>query len=57
LRKWKLQLDFETILKGFPSCKSKGVLLKKHLDATLEPAKRMIEQLLKADAGYFEEHH
>jgi hypothetical protein len=25
--------------------------------ATLEPAKRIIDQLLKADARYFEEHH
>jgi hypothetical protein len=57
LRKWKPQLDFDTISKGFPSKKSKGVLLKRHLDATLEPAERMIDRLLKADAGYFEEHH
>jgi hypothetical protein len=53
LRKWKLQLDYDTISKGFPSHKSKGVLLKRHLDVMLEPAKRMIDRLLKADAKYF----
>jgi hypothetical protein len=57
LCKWKPQLDFETISKGFPSHKSNGVLLKRHLDATLEPLKRMIDRLLEADTGYFEEHH
>jgi hypothetical protein len=57
LCKWKPQLDFETISKWFPSHKSKGVLLKRHLDATLEPVKMMIDQLLKAGARYFEEHH
>jgi hypothetical protein len=49
LRKWKPRLDFDTI--------SKGVLLKKHLEAMLEPVKRMINHLLEADAGFFKEHH
>jgi hypothetical protein len=57
VRKWKKKLDFDKISKGFPPRKSKGIHLKKHLEATLEPAKRMIDRLLEADAGYFEEHH
>jgi hypothetical protein len=55
--KWKPQLDFETISKGFAPHKSNGAFLKRHLDVTIEPAKRMINRLLEADAGYFEEHH
>jgi hypothetical protein len=57
LRKWKPQIDFETISKGFLPHKSKGVILKIHLDVTLEPAKRMINRLLEAETKYFEEHH
>jgi hypothetical protein len=29
----------------------------KQLEATYEPTKRMIDRLLEADTGYFEEHH
>jgi hypothetical protein len=54
--KWKSQTVFETISKGFPPHKSKEVFLKRYLDVTLEPAKRMINRLLEADAKYFEEH-
>jgi hypothetical protein len=57
VHKWKSKLDFDTISKGFPPYRSKGVQLKRHLDATLEPAKRMIDRLLQADSGYFGEHH
>jgi hypothetical protein len=57
MRKWKPKLDFDKMSKGFPPCKSKGIHLKKHLEATLELTKRMVDQLLEADAGYFEEHH
>jgi hypothetical protein len=28
-----------------------------HMDATLDPARRMITKLLKADAGFFREYH
>jgi hypothetical protein len=37
VRKWKHKLDFDEISKGFPPHKSKGVHLKKHLEATLDP--------------------
>jgi hypothetical protein len=57
IRKWKPQADFETISKGFPPHISKGVLMRAHLDATLEPAKKMIDRLLEADDTFFKEHH
>jgi hypothetical protein len=57
MRKWKPQIDFDTISKGCPPHRSKGIQLKRHLDVTLELAKRMIDRLLQASAGYFEEHH
>jgi hypothetical protein len=28
-----------------------------HMDATLEPARRMISKLLEVDAGFFREYH
>jgi hypothetical protein len=51
------KLDFNEISKGFPPRKSKVIHLKKHLEVTLEPVKRMVDRLLEADAGYFEDHH
>jgi hypothetical protein len=55
--KWKSQIDFKTISEGFPSHWSGDVCLLKHLEATYEPAKRMIDRLLETDASNFEEHH
>jgi hypothetical protein len=57
VHKWKPKLEFNEMSKGFPPCKTKGIHLKKHPKVTLEPAKRMVDRLLEADAGYFEEHH
>jgi hypothetical protein len=57
VRKLKPKLDFREISRGFPPHKSKEIHLKKHLEATLEPAKRMVDRLLEADVAYFEEHH
>jgi hypothetical protein len=31
--------------------------MRANVDATLEPAERMINQLLEADARFFQEHH
>jgi hypothetical protein len=45
----KPKLDFDGISKGFPHRKGKEIRLKKHLEATLEPAKRIINRLLEAD--------
>jgi hypothetical protein len=57
VQKWKPQLEFNAISKGFPPQKSRDTCLMKHLEATYEPMKRMIDRLLDAGAGYFEEHH
>jgi hypothetical protein len=57
VRIWKSKLDFDGMSKGFPPRNSKEILLKKHLKATLVPAKKMINRLLEADSGFFEDHH
>jgi hypothetical protein len=57
IRKWKPQTNFETISHGFPAHRSWRVLMQAHVDATLESAKRMINQLLEADASFFQEQH
>jgi hypothetical protein len=44
----KPKLDFDGISKGFLPHKGKEIRLKKHLEATLEPAKRIINRLLEA---------
>jgi hypothetical protein len=57
IREWKPRTDFETIFKGFPPHRSKGVLMRAHVDVTLEPSKRMIDRLLEVDATFFKEHN
>jgi hypothetical protein len=57
IQKWKPQTDFETISRGFPPHRSKRVLMRAHVDATLEPAKRMISRVLEADASFVQEQH
>jgi hypothetical protein len=57
VHKWMPQLDFNVISKGFPLQRSRNTRLMKQLEATYEPAKRMIDRLLEANVGYFEEHH
>jgi hypothetical protein len=53
----KPETDFEVISWRFPPHRSRGVLMRAHVNATLEPAKRMINRLLEADARFFQEHH
>jgi hypothetical protein len=36
---------------------SGGVRLQVHMDATLQPARRIIARLLQEDTGFFCEHH
>jgi hypothetical protein len=57
IRKWKPHTDFETISRGFPAHRSRRVLMRAHVDSMLELAKRMINQLLEADASFFQEQH
>jgi hypothetical protein len=43
---------------SFPSSKKKGsAVLRVHMDATLQPARRIIGRLLEADASFFREYH
>jgi hypothetical protein len=44
-------------LPGVTSSQIKGSFDVAHMDATFEPAKRIIDWLLEADAKFFEEHH
>jgi hypothetical protein len=56
VRKWKPQTDFETISRGFSPHKFRSVLMRAHMDATLEPTNRMINLLLEDDTKFFQEH-
>jgi hypothetical protein len=58
VRKWHPKLNFSTISLGLPpSQRSRSVALRVHMDATLQPARRMIAKLLEADAAFFREYH
>jgi hypothetical protein len=56
--KWHSKLNFNTIFRGLPPPqRSRSVAMQVHMDATLEPARRMIAKLLEADANFFREYH
>jgi hypothetical protein len=56
--KWHSRLNFNTISRGLPPPqRSKSLVLRVHMDATLEPTRRMITKLLEADACFFHEYH
>jgi hypothetical protein len=56
--KWHSKLNFNTISRGLPPPqRPRSTVLQVHMDATLEPARRMIAKLLEADAGFFHEYH
>jgi hypothetical protein len=58
VRKWHSKLNFNTISRGMtPPQRSRSSVLRFHMDATLEPARRMITRLLEADADFFREYH
>jgi hypothetical protein len=58
VRKWHSNLTFNTISRGMPPPqRSRSSVLRVHMDATLEPARRMITKLLEADADFFREYH
>jgi hypothetical protein len=52
--KWHPRLNYSSISLGFSPG---GVKLRVHIDATLQPARRIIARLLREDAGFFYEHH
>jgi hypothetical protein len=54
MRKWHPRLNYDSM--------SEGLLLGRatlgvHMDATLQPARRIILRLLQEDARFFHEHH
>jgi hypothetical protein len=53
-RKWHTRLNFISMSLGLPSG---GALLRVHMDATLQPARRLIARLLQEDAALFCEHN
>jgi hypothetical protein len=57
VRNWHPRLNFVTMSLGFPSSQRfRAMVLGVHMDATLQPARRMIARLLEADASFFHEY-
>jgi hypothetical protein len=53
-RKWHPRLNYSSMSLSFPPG---GARLQVHMDATLQPARRIIARLLREDASFFCEHH
>jgi hypothetical protein len=49
IRKWHPRLNYSSMSLSFPPG---GVKLRVHMDATLQPARRIIARLLQEDAGF-----
>jgi hypothetical protein len=54
VRKWHPRLNYSSIPLSYPPG---GASLRFHLEATLQPTKRIIARLLREDAVFFHEHH
>jgi hypothetical protein len=54
MRKWHSRLNFISMSLSLPSG---GGQLRVHMDATLQPARRLIARLLQEDVAFFREHH
>jgi hypothetical protein len=58
IRKWHPRLNFVTMSLSLPSSQSsRNAVMRVHMDATLQPARRIIARLLEADASFFCEYH
>jgi hypothetical protein len=58
VQKWHPRLNFITMSLSLPSAQRSGkVALQVHMDATLQPARRIIARLLETDASFFREYH
>jgi hypothetical protein len=53
-RKWHLSLNYSSMSLSLPPG---GAMLRVHMDATLQLARRLIARLLQQDAAFFREHH
>jgi hypothetical protein len=56
IRKWHARLNFITMSRSLPPSQGTATL-RVHMDATLQPARRIIARLLEADASFFHEYH
>jgi hypothetical protein len=54
MRKWHPRLNYSSMSLSFPPGHA---TLRVHMDATLQPARRIISRLLQEDARFFREHH
>jgi hypothetical protein len=52
--KWHPRLNYSSMSMSYPLG---GASLRVHLEATLQPARRIIARLLREDAAFFREHH
>jgi hypothetical protein len=58
IRKWHPRLNYSTISLSLPPSQGSGsTALRVHMDAMLQPARRIIARLLEADASFFREYH
>jgi hypothetical protein len=54
IRKWHPRLNYSSMSLSLPPG---GVKLQVHMDAMLQPVRRIIARLLQEDARFFREHH
>jgi hypothetical protein len=52
--KWHPRLNYSSMSLSMPPG---GARLRVQMDATLQPARRLIARLLREDAAFFSEHH
>jgi hypothetical protein len=55
VRKWHSQLDFNNISQRLPPQRSRSAMMRAHMNATIELARRIVAHFLEADAGFFRE--
>jgi hypothetical protein len=56
--KWNPSLNYSTMSLSLPPSQGSGsAALGVHMDATLQPARRIIARLLEADASFFREYY
>jgi hypothetical protein len=54
MRKWNPRLNFDRMSQSLPPGRT---TVRIHMDATLEPVRRIISRLLQEDARFFQEYH
>jgi hypothetical protein len=56
IRKWHPRLNYSTMSLNLPPSRGSAAL-RVHMDATLQPARRIIGRLLEANASFFRKYH